>query len=221
MLIDLHVHTAVSSPCSQIDPTLLIKVASGTALDAVCVTEHEDTEGARVAWRLGGELGFPVFRGIEIYTELGDILVFGPTRPRYPTMTPFRELLSEVRESGGVLILCHPCRGAHDLFDTMQPQTAEFLLANIDAVEIRNGGTTPEANSAAEAMAARHGLPGVGGSDAHFLMQLGRCLTVFERDITNEEDLVREIKAGRCRAVSASEIDKAVMPELGTRYLGG
>ncbi|OFW57283.1 MAG: hypothetical protein A2Y75_07585 [Candidatus Solincola sediminis] len=214
MLIDLHVHTAVSSPCSQIDPIQLIKVASTTALDAICVTEHEETEGAEVAWRLGTESGFPVLRGIEIYTDLGDVLLFGPARSSYPTRTPFCELLAEVRESGGVLILCHPCRGAHDLFDTMKPETADFLLSNIDAVETRNGGTTPVANGTAEAMAARYGLPGVGGSDAHFLMQLGRCLTIFERDINGEDDLVREIKAGRCRAVSASEIEQNVMPEF-------
>lgn len=214
MLVDIHVHTTVSSPCSQIDPAQLIRVAAGTALDAICVTEHEESQGAEVAWRLGMEAAFPVFRGIEVYTELGDMLVFGHSRPSYPSVTPFEELLSEVREVGGVLILCHPCRGAHDLFETMEPRLAAFLLNNIDAVETRNGGTTPEANRTAEMMANRQGLPGVGGSDAHFLMQLGRCLTVFEREIKDEDDLVREIKAGRCRGVYASEVGEMVTPEL-------
>jgi predicted metal-dependent phosphoesterase TrpH len=214
MLIDLHVHTAVSSPCSQIDPAQLVKAAADTALDALCVTEHEETEGAEVAYALGKRGNFLVLRGIEVYTDLGDMIVFGPSRERYPTMTPFKELLAEVHSSGGILVLCHPCRGAHDLFDTMEPALADFLLSNVDAVETRNGGSSPEANQAAERMADRYGLPGVGGSDAHFLMQLGRCLTVFERVIRNEEDLVREIKAGRCRAASASELEASVMPRL-------
>jgi hypothetical protein len=214
MLIDLHVHTAVSSPCSQIDPGQLVEAALGTALDGLCVTEHEETRGAEIASELGRRSGFPVFRGVEVYTELGDMIVFGASRPRYPAMTPFQELLSETRDSGGILVLCHPCRGAHDLFDTMEPEVAEFILSNVDAVETRNGGSSPEANEAARAMADRYRLPGVGGSDAHFLMQLGRCLTVFERWIENEEDLMREIRAGRCRGVSASEIGLPVMPGL-------
>jgi predicted metal-dependent phosphoesterase TrpH len=214
MLIDLHIHTAVSSPCSQIDPHQLISVASETGLDAICVTEHEEMEGAEFAWRLGRQEGFKVLRGVEVYTELGDMLVFGLFRPRFPLKTPFEELLREVREAGGAVIPAHPCRGAHDLFDILGPETAANLMSNIDAVEVRNGGTTPEANLAAERMAERYGLPGVGGSDAHFLMQVGRCLTVFERDIQNEEDLVREIKAGRCRAAYASEIERIATPDL-------
>jgi hypothetical protein len=38
-------------------------------------------------------------------------------------------------------------------------------------------------------------------------MQVGRCLTVFERDIEDEKGLMEEIKAGRCRAAYASEVD--------------
>lgn len=215
MLIDLHVHTSVSSPCSQIDPHQLVEAAPIIGLDAVCVTEHEEMEGADFAWRLGREAGFTVLRGVEVYTDLGDMLVFGYRRPRFPLQVSFEELAREVREGGGVIIPCHPCRGAHDLFETMGQETAARMMRSVDAVEVRNGGTAPEANQAAEKMAVRCGLPGVGGSDAHFLMQVGRCLTVFERDIRDEEDLVREIRAGRCRAAYASEVERIVL--LGSR----
>ncbi len=207
MLVDLHVHTSVSSPCSQIDPRLLIKAAAEMGLDAICVTEHEELEGAEVARRLGEESGYPVFRGVEVYTDLGDMLVFGACRERYPVTTPFAELLEEVRDLGGVIIPCHPCRGSLGFHHSLGEDRAEFLLSSVDAIEVRNGGSSPESNQAAEAYARRYGLPGVGGSDAHFLMQLGRCLTVFERDIASEEELVAEIKAGRCRAAYAAEIE--------------
>jgi predicted metal-dependent phosphoesterase TrpH len=214
MLVDLHVHTVVSSPCSQIDPHQLVEIAPRIGLDAICVTEHEEMEGAEFTWRLGRETGFPVIRGVEVYTDLGDMLVFGLSRSHFSLQTPFDELVCEVREAGGVIIPCHPCRGAHDLFDTLGPEVAGRLMTSIDAVEVRNGGTTPEANHTAEIMAGKYGLPGVGGSDAHFLMQVGRCLTVFERDILTEEDLIGEIKAGRCRAAYAAEVEEIVVPEL-------
>ncbi len=207
MLVDLHVHTSVSSPCSQIEPRLLVRAAKEMGLDALCVTEHEELEGAEVARRLGEEAGFPVFRGVEVYTECGDMLVFGACRRRYPVTTPFAELLEEVRGLGGVIIPCHPCRGSLGFHHTLGEEKAEFLLSSVDAIEVRNGGSSPESNQAAEVYASHYGLPGVGGSDAHFIMQLGRCLTVFERDLGSEEELVEEIKAGRCRAAYAAEIE--------------
>jgi predicted metal-dependent phosphoesterase TrpH len=213
MLIDLHVHTAVSSPCSQIDPRQLIEVASRIGLDAICVTEHEEMEGAEVARRLGEETGFTVLRGVEVYTDLGDMLVFGLYRPRYPVQTPFDELLCEVRQAGGAIIPCHPCRGSLGFHHTLGDERAEFLLANVDAIETRNGGSSPESNDAAETYAEEYGIPGVGGSDAHFLMQLGRCLTVFEREIRDEVELIQEIRAGRCRAAYAEEVENLKMSE--------
>jgi predicted metal-dependent phosphoesterase TrpH len=214
MLVDLHVHTAVSSPCSQIDPRLLIEVASRIGLDALCVTEHEEMEGAEVARRLGKEAGFPVFRGVEVYTELGDMLVFGLYRATFPLTTPFDELLAEVREAGGAIVPAHPCRGSRGFHEILGEERADLLLANVDAIETRNGGTSPESNEAAQAYADKYGIPGVGGSDAHFLMQLGRCLTVFECDVYSEAELVEEIQAGRCRAAYASEVDSIKMSEI-------
>lgn len=214
MLVDLHVHTNVSSPCSQIDPRQLLNVASRIGLDAVCVTEHDEMEGAEVAWRLGRERGFRVFRGVEVYTEFGDMLVFGLYRPSFGIKTPFSELLREVREAGGAIIPCHPCRGSLGFHHSLGPENAECLLAGVDAIETRNGGSSPESNLAAEAIAEKYGLPGIGGSDAHFLMQVGRCLTVFERELRDEKDLIAEIKAGRCRAAYAAEVESLRMSEM-------
>ena len=134
MLVDLHVHTAVSSPCSQIDPRLLVEVAAQVGLDAICVTEHEEIEGAEVARRLGEEAGFPVFRGVEVYTELGDMLVFGLYRPRFPLTTPFAELLRDVREAGGAIIPAHPCRGSHGFHHTLAVSYTHLTLPTIYSV---------------------------------------------------------------------------------------
>ena len=213
MLIDLHVHTSVSSPCSQINPRELIVVARKIGLDAVCVTEHEEMEGARVAWELGREVGFPVLQGVEVYTDFGDMLVFGLFRPRFPLQIAFDELREQVAGAGGVIIPAHPCRSDRGFHEKLGRERAEYLLRHVDAVETKNGGSAEEANLRAEEIASRYRLPGVGGSDAHFLMQVGRCLTVFEREVANEGDLVREIKAGRCRAAYASEV-KELNPSL-------
>jgi len=41
------------------------------------------------------------------------------------------------------------------------------------------------------------GLPGTAGSDAHNVAEVGRFVTIFERDIKNDADLVAELHAGR------------------------
>jgi hypothetical protein len=38
---------------------------------------------------------------------------------------------------------------------------------------------------------------GTGGSDAHSVEEVGRCVTIFQNQIEAEEDLVAELKAGR------------------------
>lgn len=214
MIIDLHVHTMISSPCSQIDPLNLVDHAARYGLDAVCVTEHEEMEGAEVARKLGLERGFRVFRGVEVYTEFGDMLVFGLYRLRFPWKMEFVELLREVRRAGGVVIPAHPCRSDRGFFERLGRDRAEYLLAQVDALEVLNGGNTPEANEVAREVAEKYGLPQVGGSDAHLLMQVGRCVTCFERDFDTEEGLVEEIKAGRCRPFYAHQVQELHLSEL-------
>lgn len=206
MLVDLHVHTMVSSPCSQIDPLNLVDYAARMGLHAVCVTEHEEMEGAEVARELGMKRGFRVFRGVEVYTEFGDMLVFGLYRPRFPWKMEFAELLREVRRVGGIVIPAHPCRSDRGFFERLGEEKADYLLANVDALETLNGGNTPEANARAQEVAEKYGLPQVGGSDAHLLVQLGRCLTLFEREFDTEEELIEEIRAGRCKPFYAHQL---------------
>lgn len=197
--IDLHVHTNVSSPCSMIDPESMIRQAMETGLDALCVTEHELIEGAIVAQRLGREYGFKVFRGIEVYTELGDMLVYGLYRDAPGWRTPFDELLEMCRREGAVIAPAHPCRIPGELEKTHGVERTSYLLGHVDAVETHNGGCTPEGNLAARQLAGEHGLPGIGGSDAHHLFQVGRCHTVFEDEIESDEELVSAIRSGRYR----------------------
>lgn len=199
MKIDLHVHTTVSSPCSFIDPRYLVEAARTAGLDGVCVTEHDEIAGAEAAAELGRELGFPVFRGIEIYTEFGDMLVYGLYRDATGWRMPFEELSRLCREAGAAIIPAHPCRVSGELERKHGAGRVSSMLALVTAVETQNGGSSPEGNAAAAALAEEHGLPGIGGSDAHHVFQVGRCYTEFEQDIDSDEELVAALRSGRYR----------------------
>jgi hypothetical protein len=45
------------------------------------------------------------------------------------------------------------------------------------------------------------GLPGTGGSDAHRVDEIATWVTDFENDIEDEDELLRELHAGRFKAV--------------------
>jgi len=44
------------------------------------------------------------------------------------------------------------------------------------------------------------GIPGVGGSDAHKIFNVGSCVTLFESEIKNEADLLDQIRRGNVQA---------------------
>jgi hypothetical protein len=207
----MHVHTNVSSPCSLIDPRQMIERAIEIGLDAVCVTEHEEIGGAQVAQELGAELGFKVFKGIEIYTEYGDMLVYGLYRDAPGWKTPFARLLSLCSEVDAVIVPAHPCRIPGELESVHGEEAVAGMMARVVAVETRNGGCTPRGNLAAMELASRYGLPGIGGSDAHHLCQVGRCGTDFPGDIATDEELVEALRRGGysayCRQVRAGKGD--------------
>jgi hypothetical protein len=48
-------------------------------------------------------------------------------------------------------------------------------------------------------------LPGTGGSDAHKILNVGSHVTLFDNPVNNEEDFLREIRAGRVRAEKREE----------------
>jgi len=196
VIVDLHIHTNLGSICSQLGPDELLERAQQLGIDAVCITEHHSHRGANKMVEYAADSGYPVFRGVEIYTELGDMLVYGLKRETRYHLTTFEELVEMADEDGAVIIPAHPCRGwgrGHKHAHVFP----EELLGYVGAIETHNGANTVRSNDAAAAIAEEFGLRGTGGSDAHAIWQVGKCVTVFEREIASEEELVLELREGR------------------------
>ncbi len=208
MIIDLHIHTNLGSICSQLGPQELLDRAMEMGLDAICVTEHHSHRGANKMVEFAAASGYPVFRGVEIYTEMGDMLVYGLKRETRYHLTTFDELVDMAEEDGAVIVPAHPCRGwgrKHMHAHTFPREIADRVVA----IETLNGANTPRCNEAALAAAAECGLRGTGGSDAHAIWQVGKCVTVFERDIASEEELVEELRQGRFAAAYFEDLRRS------------
>jgi hypothetical protein len=101
-----------------------------------------------------------------------------------------------------MMIAAHPFRGFllfgfSELSLSVEEAAARDVFQYVDGLEICNCKVTDGENDLARQVAERLGLPGVGGSDAHAVHEVGRCVTVFEENIEDEKELVAQIRAGR------------------------
>jgi predicted metal-dependent phosphoesterase TrpH len=209
MRIDLHIHTSPRSACSYIDPLELIQEAQRLNLDGICLTEHQMIWDIEEVEKLAHQGGIKIFRGNEFTTNQGDILVFGFYKDIKELMM-IQELRQEVSASGGFMIAAHPFRGFKtfgigQLQMTVEQACKRKVLEFVDAVEVGNGKLSPDENDMARQVAQKLGIPGTGGSDAHRVDEVGKWLTVFEREICDERELVQEFHAGRFTAVKAEK----------------
>lgn len=202
MKVDLHIHTNRLSPDSRLDPEAAIIKARELGIDGVCFTEHDRAWALPDIEQLSNKYDFPVFRGVEVMIkEGGEILVFG-LNINFTTVIDINELRRLSRESDAFMIAAHPFRGypCHAISDF---ETAAGLVLKrpvfdkVDALEGFNGRNMEGNNLFACQLADKLGLKTSGGSDAHFSDEMGKCVTIFEKDIRNEGDLMAELKAGR------------------------
>lgn len=201
MRIDLHVHTWPRSQCSTVEPAELVAEAQKIGLDGFCLTEHQ------VLWQkseiddIVDKSGIKIFRGNEITTAQGDVLVFGLDKDIKGIVT-IQELQKEVVDAGAFSIVAHPYRGFKvfgigQLELGVEQASRKKILKFVDGIEIRNGRVSEEENQMAEKVAEMCGLIGVAGSDAHTGAALGTWIMDFENDISDERDLVNELRAKR------------------------
>ena len=201
MRIDLHVHTRPRSPCSAIDPADLLKEARRAALDALCLTEHQNRWGDDEIDELTGNGGIHFFQGNEITTNQGDILVFG-YHEDLRGVVPIQDLHKAVKDVGGLMIAAHPFRGfllfgITQLRMDLHQASQRAIFQYVNGLEIFNGRLTDTENQMASQVAEHLGLLGVAGSDAHRLEEVGRCVTILEREVSSEPELIAELRGGR------------------------
>ncbi len=103
------------------------------------------------------------------------------------------------------MIAAHPFRGFKtfgigQLQMTVDQACRRGVFEFVDAIEVGNGKLSDDENDMARKVAEKIGLPGTGGSDAHRVDEVGRWVTVFEKDIRTEQELLDELRAGRFSA---------------------
>ena len=103
------------------------------------------------------------------------------------------------------MILAHSYRRQlhrdDDLHTTVERYCQKPIFRLLDTIEVLNGRASERQNKFSQELCRRLNLKGVGSSDAHSNSDIPSCATIFEREISNVEELITELKAGRFRAV--------------------
>jgi predicted metal-dependent phosphoesterase TrpH len=206
-VIDMHIHTTRGASDSSLRPVELARAARRLGLSAIVVTEHDRLWDPLEVARFREERSLLLINGMEVSTDLGHVLVLG-LHAYLPAMRFADQLRRIVSDAGGYMIVAHPFRHQFNRVewerqgleprDLSAAEAADLpLLRLVDAIEVLNGGNSPEENVFALEVAGVLGKPGVGGSDAHSHQGIGIHTTVFERTLDSESDLLRELRAGR------------------------
>jgi len=171
MKIDLHCHSTFSQD-NHLEPQDVIRRASQLGLDGVCFTEHHSFESSSLVDKTDRPKGFLVFRGVEVSTDAGHLLVYGVKddswnrwgRNNYLNLA---KVVESVHALGGICVPAHPFRGWESLGEKI------YSVESLDAIETHNGVNGLLQNGLAIEAALKLGLPSTGGSDCHYLNQVG------------------------------------------------
>jgi predicted metal-dependent phosphoesterase TrpH len=214
MNLDLHVHSVFSgdSPVKPFEyARRLVEMQSEYEIDGFVLMEHNFfiTRAKCDLEELSREHGLVILSGVEVDTHWGHLLVYGMTERLWAEIQengsrkqePVALARAAARE-GALCVPAHPFRW----FIGMGERSRE--LEGICAVETINASDKESENAPAGWLAHKMGWAGTGGSDAHFPLELGKAMTCFEKPVLTMQDIILEIKARRCRAVTLDQARK-------------
>ena len=219
MIIDMHVHTKASldSPATAEDYCKAIKrFRKYHPFDGIVLTEHRFYDTEDTYQRISDKYQIFIFRGIEVDTDLGHLLVYGVSKKFLKKIDvsllrlKAKDVIRSIGDYGGIAIPSHPYRES-SYGDAIMDNAEE--INGISAIEAYNGSNTPEQNDKASKLAIKRKLNCIGGSDAHYVNAhwFLTCATEFDNAFTTDEDMVIQLKKGQYRPII---LDNSVMKKF-------
>ena len=171
--VDFHVHSTYSFD-SLMSLREILREAKKKGLRGIAITDHNTIEGAIEAQKLNRDPQLTIIVGAELKTEVGEIIgIFLKNRI---SSKKIGEVVDEIHSQGGLVILPHPYKYKSAIFFD------KSILEKIDFIESFNSRCTANQNRKARLLAESLNKPEVGGSDAHFLLEIGNAKTEVTKD---------------------------------------
>ena len=173
---ELHCHSKFSS-CSNLKLETILEKCQEQGIRVIAITDHNTIQGALGLLRLKpAEL--QVIIGEEIMTSEGELLAYF-LKQEVPSLLSPEETIYLIKGQGGVVGVSHP-------FDkirrsVLRQEALLRLKSQLDFIEIFNSRCLlPTWNKKASSFAKQEKILGLVGSDAHFVEEIGRSLTLLK-----------------------------------------
>jgi hypothetical protein len=170
-------------------------------LDGVCFTEHHSLTASKPVESIAIPEEFYDFRGLEISTDRGHLLVYGLKDDSWNVWNRNNyldvfQVLEIIHGLGGICVPAHPFRG-WDSFGE------DFLrIGGFDAIETHSGNSSEDENGKAIHAARIMNLPSIGESACHSKEHVGGAFTEFTNPVHTMDELIEEIRRGNCREMN-------------------
>ncbi len=189
-------------------PEDIVDMAIERNLDGICITEHESLYASAPFDKLQNRHGLVIFRGVEVGTDIGHMLVYGVSQDEWQDwgkneISDHRELIKVATALGGVVIPAHPCilmpEHPYDLYPEIVIEDGIRNIKGVPALEVCNGKQLkyPMVCSVLGDLAKSMGLAATGGSDAHIPENVGIAYTVFKAPIFTLKGLSAALLSGQ------------------------
>ncbi len=190
MWADFHIHTYWSRD-SMSRPKDILKASSKKGLKVIAITDHNEIEGALEMIKEAklSDIDITVIVGEEVKTSRGDIIGLFLTEKIKKGLSP-EETIDLIKEQGGITTIPHPFdrkrRGALGEY-------TKKIIHKVDFIEVENGRTPSWNNRKAKIFSEKSGIPGIGGSDAHWFREVGKVRTMVKQ-LRNSKIEIGEIR---------------------------
>jgi len=205
MILDLHTHSIASDDGrAKVENYCQWIRRKELPLDGFVLTEHRQFDDASDYRSLEDRFGLLILKASEVETEYGHVLVYGVNDDLRAAFdfaridNPLAMVLEQAKRCGAVAVPCHPGRPKVGLCAHWK---IKGPVEGVHTVETLNGGSRDGENEQALEYAEKFGWKRIGGSDSHIVSHIGRFATRFEDALTNIDDLVDALRAGRFDAV--------------------
>ena len=189
-LAELHMHTRASD--GAMTPEEAVRVAVRKGLCCVAVTDHDTFRGSSLAERISRVVEGPmIIHGAEIRTDHGDVLVYCE-ESHEETPRILTELRDWADDNNCILAAAHPF---HPGRSSIGFKIRE-MLDLFDAIEVWNSRGIPFLNLPAMIIAGKSNKPGISGSDAHVLPEIGSSPTILPEMPKTVSDVLEWISKG-------------------------
>ncbi|OGO00515.1 MAG: hypothetical protein A2Y58_00285 [Chloroflexi bacterium RBG_13_51_52] len=160
-------------------------------INCIAIADHGTAEGGLEMQKIAP---FKVIVAEEILTTEGEIMGMFLKETIPSGITP-QEAIKRIQEQNGLVNIPHPfetIRGS-----SLKNGTIDTIAEDIDLMEVLNSRSPFPANTnKARAFAVKHGIPGIAGSDAHSIHEIGNAYMEIP-DFNGRDEFLKAVARGK------------------------